>query len=177
MPTTYLIIAHLLTDFTLQSNRLVAWKTKQFRGVIVHVCIFTAIALIILFPYLIYWQTWTVIGAISVFHLIVDQTKINIALRYDKYAFPFIADQALHFLSLIVGGYYLSNLPLNLPNEFFFTDVYTNKALISVVLTLIFVGYIIKILFFQKDRSLKMNTSKIISFTIVYIFYVGVALF
>ena len=127
MVTTYLIIAHLLADFILQSNRLVAWKMKQFVGVIVHVCIFAAVALIILFPYLTHWQTWAVIGGISFVHLIIDQTKINIALRYDKYALPFIADQALHFLSLVLGGYYLNQLTFEIPNNFFFNNIYSKK--------------------------------------------------
>lgn len=176
MATTYLIIAHLLADFILQPNRLIAWKTKRFRGVIVHVCIFTAVALIIMFPYLIHWQTWAIIGGVSIFHLIIDQTKINIALKYDTYALPFITDQALHFLSLVFGGYYLSTLPFKLPSNFFFTNIYTNITVIGVILALIFLGYVIDILFFQKDGSRKMNTSKIISFVIIYIFYVGTAL-
>jgi Protein of unknown function (DUF3307) len=176
MVTTYLIIAHLLADFILQSNRLVAWKMEQFRGVVVHVCIFASVALIILFPYLTHWQTWAVIGGISIFHLIVDQTKINIALRYDKYTLPFIADQALHFLSLILGGYYLNTLEFDLPKTMFFNDIYSNVTVISVILALIFLGYIVDILFFQNDRSRKMNKSKILSFVIIYIFYVAAAL-
>ena len=176
MPTTYLIIAHLLADFTLQSNRLVAWKTKQFKGVVVHVCIFAAVALLMLFPYLIYWQTWAIIGAISVFHLVVDQIKINIALRYDKYVLPFIADQALHFLSLILGGYYLSTLPFILPKNFFLDHIYTNLDFVGFVLAVIFLVYIVDILFFQQDRSRKMNINKIISFTFIYIFYASTAL-
>jgi len=176
MPTTYLIIAHLLADFILQSNRLIAWKTKEFRGVIMHVCIFATVALIILFPYLIYWQTWAVVGIISIFHLIVDQTKINIALRYDKYALPFIADQALHFASLILGGYYLSTLPFNLPNNFFFNHIYTNIAFVGIILVFIFLGYIINILFFQQNQSRKTSISKVASFVMIYIFYAFTAL-
>jgi len=176
MATTYLIIAHLLADFILQSNRLIAWKTKQFRGVIAHICIFAAVSLIILFPYLGYWQTWAVISAISIFHMVVDQAKINIALRKDAYVMPFIVDQALHFLSLIIGGYYLNTLPLDLPSNFFFDNIYTNIMAVSFVLALIFLGYIVDILFFQNNRSHKMNVSKIASFMGIYIFYVAVAL-
>lgn len=176
MATTYLIIAHLLADFILQSNRLVAWKTKQFRGVIVHVCIFSVVALLILFPYLIHWETWAIIGAISIFHLIIDQAKINIALRRDAYVLPFITDQALHFLSLIVGGYYLNTLPYTLPDNFFFNEIYSNIIVIGVILALIFAGYIIDIIYFQEDRSKKKMITKIISFAIIYIFYVAAAL-
>lgn len=176
MATTYLIIAHLLADFILQSNRLVALKTKQFRGVVVHVCIFSVVALLILFPYLVHWEAWAIIGAISVFHLIVDQAKINIALRRDAYVLPFITDQALHFLSLIVGGHYLNTLPYTLPNNFFFNEIYTNIIVIVIILALIFVGYIIDIIYFQEDRSKKKIITKILSFTAIYILYVAATL-
>jgi len=176
MATTYLIIAHLLADFILQSNRLVAWKMKQFRGVVVHVCIFAAVALLVLFPYLGYWQTWLIVGAISVFHLVIDQAKINIALRRDAYVMPFVADQMLHFSSLIIGGHYLNKLSFELPSNFFFNNIYTNATAVSVVLALIFLSYILDVLFFQHNRTRKMNISKIASFVGIYIFYVAAAL-
>ncbi|MBA4337038.1 hypothetical protein C0416_04695 [bacterium] len=176
MATTYLIIAHLLADFILQSNRLVAWKMKKFRGVVVHVCIFAAVSLVTLFPYIANWQTWAVIGAISIFHLVVDQAKINIALRKDAYVAPFVADQALHFLSLLLGGYYLNTLDFNLPNDFFFGYIYGNPCVVGIILALIFLGYVVDVLFFQHNRSRKMNISKVASFVGIYIFYVAAAL-
>lgn len=177
MAVTYLIIAHLFADFILQSNRLITWKTKHIVGVLVHVGIFAIVALLLLFPYLIFWETWAIVILISIFHLIVDQTKINIALRFDTYALPFITDQLLHFFSLLIGGYYLNTLPLVLPHTSFFVSVYTNPTVISLILAFIFLAYIANILFFQQDRSRAMNISKIISFVIIYIFYVAAALF
>jgi hypothetical protein len=177
MAMTYLIIAHLFADFILQSNRLITWKTKRITGVLTHVGIFAIVALLLLFPYLIFWETWAIVILVSIFHLIIDQTKINIALRFDTYALPFITDQMLHFLSLIIGGYYLNTLPLVLPKTGFFVSIYTNPTVISLILAFIFLAYIVNILFFQQDRSKAMNTSKIVSFVIIYIFYVAAALF
>lgn len=176
MATTYIIIAHLLSDFVLQSNRLVAWKMKQFRGVVLHVCIFATVSLVVLFPYIAHWQTWLIVGTISIFHLVIDQAKINISLKKDTYVAPFVADQALHFLSIMIGGYYLDRLEFDLPVNFFFDEIYKNPCVISIILGLIFLGYIIGVLFFQRERSRKMNISKIASFVGIYIFYVAAAL-
>lgn len=176
MTTTYLIIAHLLADFIFQPNKLIKWKMRSFKGVLFHVVIFAIASGLLLFPYLAKWETWMVILVISMIHFIIDQIKINIALKYDTYSLPFIADQAIHFLSLILGGYYLSTLEISLPNTWFFENLYTNLAVLFVVLMIIFVIYSADILFVHKAKSKKRKISKLISFSVVYIIYISAAL-
>jgi hypothetical protein len=188
MVTTYLIIAHLVNDFLLQPRKLIEWKIKSAKGVIAHTVILFFVSLGFLFPYLGNWEVWAVLVGISVVHFFVDQAKINIALKYDNYPLPFIADQAIHFLSIIIGGSLLRNV-VEFEWTWFYQNVYSNNWVIVLLLAIVFVGYIVGILFFQKkplklpakfagkEKSAHASSGmKIGLFTFVYIFYVAAAL-
>lgn len=175
MATTYLIIAHLLADFNLQSKWLIDWKMRSTKGVLLHVAIFTIVACIFLFPYLGRWETWLVIGLISILHFVTDQIKIDIALKSDKYILPFIADQTIHFVSLIIGGYYLQTLDIKLPETYFYEAIYTNLYVVAAILVIIFSIYAVDIMFLQKTKPKKIKYRRLASFTFVYIFYVAAA--
>lgn len=189
MITTYLIIGHLLNDFLLQPYKLIQWKMKSFAGVLVHVLLLTAVSSLLLFPYLGRWETWAVIGGIGVIHFITDMAKINIALKYDSFAFPYIADQAIHFISILIGGGLLSQIKFTLPNTWFYENVYTNVWTWVICLIVIFAGYMVSILFLQTKKLVAKTvkgkqgnlpsvsrTVKILLFVFVYIFYFSAAL-
>lgn len=185
MITTNLIIAHLLSDFVLQPSKLIKWKMRSGAGMIFHVAVFAFVASVFLFPYLIYWQTWVTIGAISVIHLLTDYAKINIALKKDSYSLPFLTDQAIHFASLIIGGYFLDKQNFKLPSTWFFENIYSNLTVWIVIALLIYVIYIADIVFVQKgylnSKIYKKNSNKIIItklvlFTVVFAIYLVAAI-
>lgn len=172
MIITYLIIAHLLADFVFQPKKLIEWKTKSDLGVLVHVLIFVLLAFVILFPFLGNIYVWGAILLIGVIHFFTDKAKVNIELTYDTYSLPFVADQAIHFLSLLLGGVLLQNVDTSLPDTWFYLNVYLNSSLILFVLGAIYFIYLMNLLIFQKRKS-KMRTvaEKLILFTIVYFVY------
>jgi hypothetical protein len=184
MITTYLIIAHLLNDFLLQPRPLIQWKIRSALGVFMHVCLLTLVSVVLLLPFLDKWEVWAVILGISVVHFFTDQAKINIALKYDNFSWPFLADQAIHFISILIGGGLLMKLDLSLPHTWFYDNVYTNMWIWIACLALIFVGYIVDILFFQtkriKHKGRKIPSvsirDKILLFSVVYFFYVAAAI-
>ncbi|MFC1656051.1 DUF3307 domain-containing protein [Patescibacteria group bacterium] len=188
MITTYLIIGHLLNDFLLQPYKLIQWKMKNFTGVLVHVLLLAGVSAILLFPYLGRWETWAVIGGISVVHFITDLAKINIALKYDNFPLPYIADQAIHFISILIGGGLLARMEFSLPNSWFYENVYSNVWVWVACLAVIFIGYMVSIFFLQTKRLVGKTVKgtqgnipfvsrsmKILLFVFVYIAYFSAA--
>lgn len=161
MPITYLIVAHLLSDFTLQPGRLLKFKRKTSFGSLIHVLIFTLVVVILLLPYLEFWQTWAVIAGVAVVHFVIDVLKIGYIKDRDhkEYPFPFLIDQAFHLLSIIAGGLVLKNLDIAVSANFY---VWIG------ILVAIYIIAILDIIFLQKPDKLELRLA---SYTIVFMFY------
>jgi len=173
MPITYLIVAHLLSDFTFQPNRLIKMKYASPFGTLVHVSVFALVCVILLLPYLEFWQTWAVIGGVSVVHFVTDVMKINLSYKQGRKDFPvaFLLDQAVHLLSIIVGGLVLKNLDVNFAEGSFYLNIYIWIGLLFAI----YVLFILDILFVQKRDSKKILNAKIFSFTTAFLVYLFVA--
>ncbi|MFC1599518.1 DUF3307 domain-containing protein [Patescibacteria group bacterium] len=165
MPLKLLIIAHLLADFIFQPTKLIEWKKRHFLGIFVHVLIFALLSLILLAPYLIYWETWVVIGAISLVHFLTDKIKIAVLSKYKKYVLPFLLDQAIHLASILIGAQFIPKV------EFAISDM-----LIIFFLLGIYLIYIFFILFLQKSKSKALIKGKIIAFTLAFASYFAIAI-
>lgn len=189
MITSYLILSHLLADFILQPGKLIRWKTKSPVGVLFHVGVFFLVAILFLIPYIEYWQTWAVIGGISVIHYISDQTKVYVESKRDTFPMPFITDQAVHLFSLVVGGYIISAQSFEADKGWFYENIYHNWTVWAIAALIIFIVYIIDIIFFQKayltsynlKKEDKGNRAKIVRqklsiFIFVYVFYLSAAI-
>lgn len=172
MPITYLIVAHFLADFTFQPNRLLKMKYASAFGTFVHVSIFALIAVILLVPYLNFWQTWAVIGGVSMVHFITDISKINLSRKSKAYVLPFLLDQMVHLLSIIAGGLVLTQLDVT----FTVGSLYLNNFIWLGVLSAIYILFVIDILFIQKRDSKKMINAKLIAFTIGFLIYAAAAI-
>ncbi|MFC1810633.1 DUF3307 domain-containing protein [Patescibacteria group bacterium] len=161
MPITYLIVAHLLSDFTLQPGRLLKFRYKSSFGTLIHVMIFALVAVILLLPYLEFWQTWAVIAGVTVVHFVIDVLKIGYikGRGHNEYPFPFLIDQAFHLLSIIVGGLVLKNLDVSVSANFYMWIG---------ILIAIYIIAILDIIFLQKPDKLELRLA---SYTIVFIFF------
>ena len=142
MPLKLLIIAHLLADFIFQPTKLIEWKKRHILGIFVHVLIFTLLSLILLAPYLVYWETWVVIGAISLVHFLTDKIKIAILSKYKKFVLPFLIDQAIHLISILIGAQFIPKVEFEISN-----------MLIIFFLLVIYTIYLFFILYLQKSKS------------------------
>lgn len=103
-----LILAHLLTDFTLQTNKLAEWKRKNIIGVVLHSAIFLILAIILTRPFLkdIWWRFpgWFVIILLFVIHFIEDEYRslcIQKSNAPDNFLF-FLWDQMIHIVIIFV---------------------------------------------------------------------------
>ena len=99
-------LSHLIADYVLQWDRLALWKSREYKGVIVHGLIVLAMAWACALPFYTGWWPWVLF--IWLTHTAVDAIR----LRLGK-AFPalmlFLLDQAVHLsiitFALVESGY------------------------------------------------------------------------
>ncbi|MGA2090831.1 MAG: DUF3307 domain-containing protein [Endomicrobiales bacterium] len=109
-----LVLAHLLTDFTFQTNIIAEWKRRSSLGGIVHSGIFFVCAVILCYPSLgIVWvqpfatvalNGWETLIVLSTLHFIEDAWRVWTIQKMhspDSFFF-FLLDQFIH-LSFIVA--------------------------------------------------------------------------
>lgn len=95
-----LILAHLIGDFLLQPSSWIKEKEKRKASsgrLYIHVLIHGTLVLLLLWDL----SLWPIILAITIAHLLVDLTKLYSQKPKNKTSW-FIADQALHLLSILI---------------------------------------------------------------------------
>lgn len=182
----YLIFAHLLGDFVFQPESLVKLKMKNVRGVLIHVIIHFILGVIVLLPFITHGYKWLVIPVfiICFFHFLIDQAKINYDLKHDKKVRPFVIDQMLHMLTLLVTYFFISDIELKLPETSNYR-IYTNTNIIIFLSLLVFLSTAIETYRYQKVRERDVHASfrpnpkkiavRISVFTVVYTLFVVLA--
>ena len=100
---SFLILAHILADFSFQTKKLSQNKKMNISGLIKHVLIVYLTSLILTIHYFSLNLLWSLL-LISVIHGFIDYSKIIFARKYENdYELElFIADQLLHILLIIV---------------------------------------------------------------------------
>jgi hypothetical protein len=106
-----LILAHFLTDFTLQTNFIARWKRKSILGDIIHTLLFFICGGILNFNVLgktlytfhsLQFNGWFLLGFVTLLHLAEDEWRVRTVNKFprsDSFFF-FLYDQFVH-LSLI----------------------------------------------------------------------------
>jgi len=183
MLLTYLILAHLLGDFIFQPASLVKYKMRSYKGILLHVFIHFLLNVLILLPFLLNGYTWLfyVIIWICFAHYWIDYLKINYDLHHDKKVQPFIIDQLLHLLTLLISYFFVENETLYLQVSNWFFNFYTNVYIILFFSFLVFITTVIEIYNFQRNREnnpksryyLKPQSiaNRIIVFTVIYVLF------
>ncbi len=142
----WLIIAHILADYPLQTNRVFAARYKYKFGGVIHVLVHYIVGLLLLFPYLLSWEFWVTYTAITVAHYFIDTVKKgNI--------WAFFLDQLSHLILLAgVARLCIDANPISTPgwlNRYYF-DI-DLLVYITGYLTVAFVGTII-VLFLKTEE-------------------------
>ena len=91
-----LLLAHLLGDFPLQTNRIFRMKIQGAKGLALHAAIHVLVTALLIRNF---WQVWPTLLALGVLHYLTDWGK----LRYANNPLTpgFILDQAIHVLTLM----------------------------------------------------------------------------
>lgn len=99
-----LLLAHLLADFTFQTNRIAKWKREDISGVFFHVLIFLFFAVAINYQYLPRRDFAVALLILAISHIIEDQWRVFSIRKYsspDNIIF-FLWDQFVHILLIFV---------------------------------------------------------------------------
>lgn len=103
-----MILAHLVGDFILQTDRLAYWKSQELRGVLVHGLIVSGITAMFALPFQPFW--WQGVLFIGMTHTAVDAAQWYFKPRMAP-LLRFFLDQFLHFLFMflaLAAGDYLN---------------------------------------------------------------------
>lgn len=109
-----LILAHLLADFTFQTNFIAGWKRRSMLGGLAHSGIFFLCSVVLCFEYLgAEWfalgghmaiNGWTALVVLSFLHFVEDEWRVWTIQKLnspDSFFF-FIWDQFIHFALILV---------------------------------------------------------------------------
>lgn len=162
-----LLLAHLIGDFVLQSNKILAMKRKGIFGVGVHVLIIFFCFVILSWPYLNNINLWLFIVFVCVTHLIQDHWKIQDDKKNGQSPWKYLLDQAVHIAILAIV--FLTNLKNIAPvpqDGAILASLYNNTTLVLYLGALIFAvlgGFYLIISIYQdlfkKEKHYK-NTEK-----------------
>lgn len=188
MILSYLIFSHLLGDFVFQPERLVAYKMRSIKGVLLHVTIHFILGNLVLLPFIVNGYEW-LIGlnfGICFFHFLIDQAKINYDLKHDNKVQPFVIDQLLHLLTILVAYFFISDIDFKLPNTWGH-EIYSNINIIIFLAILIFLSTAIETYRYQilreKDNSARFRPNqkkvfiRITVFSAIYLFFIFLAFY
>lgn len=96
-----LLLAHLLADFPLQSNRLARLKQSSLRGVFIHVLIYMVATAFLLRQPL---QYWPLVLSLGIAHFVIDAVKI--VCKSQRAILCFVIDQIMHVSTVVVAVYW-----------------------------------------------------------------------
>jgi len=99
-----LLLAHLLSDFTFQTDRIAKWKRESISGVFFHVLIFLFFAVVINYQYIPRKDFALALLILGVAHVFEDQWRVVSIKKYHSHdnLFLFLYDQFIHILLIFV---------------------------------------------------------------------------
>lgn len=135
-----LILAHFLADYPLQSNWLVAYKTKKFAGIVLHSFTHVVTTILVCLPFVGSGKLWLGAAFIFVTHNFLDEGKVVLNRRHPKHLFLwYVLDQIGHLLT--ITGVVWAAGPIVPTLSGSWINFYTNTTLLKFVLILVLVTF------------------------------------
>ncbi len=99
-----LLLAHLLADFTFQTDRIAKWKRESISGVYFHVLIFLFFAVAVNYQYIPRKDFAVALLILGLAHVLEDQWRVVSIQKYHSHdnIFLFLYDQFIHVLMIFV---------------------------------------------------------------------------
>ncbi len=107
-----LLLAHLLGDFPLQTNRIFKMKLANKRGLSLHIAIHVITAAVLIENWWLHWPLLLVLGIV---HFLTDYIKIRLQKPGKPLTVGFILDQIAHILAIVVFAWWQPNVQSILP--------------------------------------------------------------
>jgi hypothetical protein len=97
-----LLLAHVVGDIVLQTDRVFSYKLSHRWGVFLHVGICALAMVAVLFPLAQHWRVWVLLLVVSAWHLLLDWGKGELRRRRGIETLGmFLGDQALHVAGIV----------------------------------------------------------------------------
>jgi hypothetical protein len=101
-----LLLAHLLADFPLQTDRMVMAK-KHLPGLAIHIGIHWVVMMLLFLP--VIWIAWPFILVVVMLHFSIDSFKNFLGWKRPQFVIgSYILDQTLHMSSLLLVSYWMA---------------------------------------------------------------------
>jgi len=121
-----LLLAHLVSDFPLQTGWIFREKTAHSWGVVYHGSLAGILGFAVLWPYLRFPRTWIVLLVLWLFHILLDKGKIALSSRAVRARWlVFVGDQVVHVGSVLAASFLIdgrilgAEVPLYGSDKFF----------------------------------------------------------
>ena len=170
----YLLLGHLLGDFTFQTNKIAENKSRNLKWILLHTLIVTSIMLIISIPFGSRLMFLVLLNGIA--HFLIDYYKSLINAKKSVLSFIyFLIDQTLHLLMIYI---------ISLINVDEYSTLPFDKRTIIILITLVFIisfsavfiQYFLKVFFpknsnnfFTNNERAIGNIIRILTFIICYL--------
>lgn len=137
-----LILAHLIADFPLQSDKIYAIRLKYKWGSLLHIGIYFVTNLIVAFPLLQYKVFWFAVIFLTATHLLEDWLKITLTQNKIKDSLLiFLVDQLIHIFFIWLAFFILFDIPEPEFTNRFFTNYYFNQDILLILIGLVFSAF------------------------------------
>ncbi len=143
-----LLLAHIIADFPLQTNRIFKVKTNTEWGVLIHTLIVLIFSILLTLPYLVDSKVIIVLLVVFLSHTVIDKLKMEYSKKVKNQSTRILLlDQALHIAIIAVLTFnfsesYLLSSPFNSVFFNYLIDIYNNDIFIVSL-----IGYIISVFF------------------------------
>jgi len=181
-----LLLAHLLGDFVFQPHKLIAWKFKSWKGMVLHAFIHFVANLVVFVVFLRDVRVWFVLAGIAVLHFIVDYFKILKEKKGKHFLAYFFIDQAVHIAIILAATAILMSFGL-VWTPMILGTVNAEMFLWIGINMLIILTSVLEIVIFQmhrvKDRTIlflpnyKAMIQRAVIFSLVYVLFLVLAVY
>lgn len=165
------ILAHLIGDFVLQTNKVAKMKAKSQKGLVLHFCLIAG-AQMILLGIFYGWTGVLVAFIIALIHWLIDAIKIKYTSGLKYQTIYFLVDQSMHLLTILgvawllkpgAGKYEINLLMVNLCIAVIIA-VYVLSILVQFILSDFFRGYNRETFFEPYERTIDAITALLVLF-------------
>jgi len=178
----YLLLGHLLGDFTFQTDRIAEYKNKELNWIALHSLIVTLSMLLFALPFGLKLMALVLVNGLLHFFIDYFKTKITIKKPLSALIY-FLTDQAIHiyiiYLISILSSPDIESLPFSKEKiifliAFIFTLSFST-ILVQMILKIIFSKYSHS--FFIKNERAIGNITRVIAFLTFFFSFIYSYLF
>ncbi|MFH1824583.1 MAG: DUF3307 domain-containing protein [Candidatus Firestonebacteria bacterium] len=175
-----LVLAHLIADFLLQTDKVFKIKVKYKWGVLLHGSIVGIISIIFILPYVSQHQIVTYIILLWLIHIFQDKAKIIYNLQMERNnLWTFLLDQLLHIGVIVLVSFSASNIfsnihPYTYPGPQIFDKIYKNDRIMVFAIWFIVLTYSMSILQEYIKKIIAKDTKEGITFPTLPLKYIEI---